>query len=292
MSLVSSVDLDKPGSLDNVEKALREATSPSNTNAPDSDNASAKADPSSVEASLPAKLRGKSVTEIAAIYQELERDYGRMANDLGVQRKLTDRLLDLDRNTNPRQAQAPQASPTVTELTSTELLTDPAKAITKVINERAQQLTAPTQQKLHALEMQLEEERFLKKHPTCKEVSTSPEFKEWIASSPVRQRAADQAAKGDISAADALFSDYERHIEATKAAAASTTPADDPEAEGVRMARRVGLESGGGSTASAGKAHVYKRADLIRLRIERPDVYSDPAFQEEIFKAYAEGRVR
>lgn len=288
MSLVTSDDLDTTGtSLDNVEKALRTATS--NPAPVDSDNAGEpKADPSSIESQLPAKFRGKSAAEIAQIYLDLERRHGQVVNDLGVQRKLTDRLLDLDRNDKARQAQSETASrPVATELSSTELLTDPAGAIRKVLQEETQQLVTPTLQRMQKLEMQLAEERFLAKHKNCREISATPEFKEWISSSPVRQRTADQAAGGDITAADALFTDYEQHLQAT--AASAQTTGDD-----VVEARKVGLETAGNAgTASSGKAgQIYKRADLIRLRVERPDVYRDPTFQEEILKAYAEGRVR
>jgi hypothetical protein len=46
------------------------------------------------------------------------------------------------------------------------------------------------------------------------------------------------------------------------------------------------------NTAGTGETSkkVYRRADLIRLRLENPDRYD--ALSDEIMKAYSEGRVK
>ena len=46
----------------------------------------------------------------------------------------------------------------------------------------------------------------------------------------------------------------------------------------------------GNQQTAAGK--VYRRADLIALKQQRPEVYADPVFQQEILQAYADGRVK
>jgi hypothetical protein len=72
-------------------------------------------------------------------------------------------------------------------------------------------------------------------------------------------------------------------------AAASSATQQKADTEG---ARKASLEGGSGNDAAAPTGKVYRRADLIRLKMEKPQVYEDPGFQAEILLAYAQGRVK
>lgn len=230
---------------------------------------------------LPAKLKGKSLREIAEIYQNLESAYGRMANDLGTQRKLTDRLLDLKRETDLGSNGATQKA----QIKSEDLLTDPTAALEKVLAPREEQ----TQQRMAAMEAELHQQRFVARHPDYTDYVNSPQFAEWVNASPIRQRAAAAAANGDWDIAGDLLAEYK--VNKPKA-----TQADDEQKEvenNLKAARKVALESGSQSQSGAQKpGKVYRRSALIELRMTNPDKYYDEGFQAEISRAYAEGRVK
>jgi hypothetical protein len=66
----------------------------------------------------------------------------------------------------------------------------------------------------------------------------------------------------------------------------------DANATNLEKARAASLENGGAGGGGKPQGKIYKRADLIRLRIEKPSLYYSDEFQSEIMKAYNEKRVR
>lgn len=259
-----------PGDLNQLEASLREAVTQPAEKKPDAEQPKTDA---------PAdKFAGKSREDVVEMYRNLQSEYGRMANDLGTQRKLTDRLLDLKRTDDL--AKTPP-KPAV-QVRSDELLENPTQAIEKVLESRLTESTQQISGRLSELEAQLARERFVAKHPDYMEYPNNPEFIEWIGQSPLRQRFAAAAAQGDPSAADDLLSEY-KLVRSSQAKSTAQKPID--------AARQVSLE-GGSSPASSSSGKVYRRADLIRLKIEKPHVYADESFQQEIMRAYAEGRVK
>lgn len=238
---------------------------------------------------VPAKLRGKTLAELIEVYRNTESALGRANNDLGTQRKLTDRLLDLKR-VDDLQTNGSVKPSAPAEVSSTDLLSDPTKTLDQFIKSHPLVANNPTEQKFQQLERQLAEERFVAKHPDYAQFVNNEQFNAWVAASPLRQRAAAVASQGDYSIADDLLTEFKSQA---KAAAPAAAPAKTVEA-----ARNVGLESGSAAAAASsaggsGKAgKVYRRVDLINLKLTRPEVYSDPTFQAEIMQAYAEGRVK
>lgn len=227
------------------------------------------------------KFEGKSLEDLIESYNNLQSAYGRMANDLGTQRKLTDQLLNLKRD-DDLQSNAPP-KPTVD---AAQLLDDPTQALDRYISEREARIKAEYDQRLNQFETQLQADRFMQKHPDFMDLGQSEEFRKWATGNPIRNRVAQAAAQGDWDAADALLQEYKAERKKQPA------PADTASKEGLEAARKVGLESAAsdGSGSSSGK--IYRRADLIDLKLRKPHVYSDPAFQAEILKAYSEGRVK
>lgn len=282
-----------PGNQQALIEDLKSATASTASQTPDpaQGNQASVASLSEVvpnDEQIPAKLRGKTLAELIEVYRNTESALGRANNDLGTQRKLTDRLLDLKRVDDLQTNGSAKPSAPV-EVSSTDLLSDPTKTLDTYIKSHPLIANNPTEQKFQQLERQLAEERFVAKHPDYAKFMGNQEFDAWVQASPLRQRAAQVAAQGNYSIADDLLTEFKSQA---KPAAAAAAPGKTVEA-----ARNVGLESGS-AAAAAGSAgggkpgKVYRRVDLINLKLTKPDVYSDPAFQAEIMQAYAEGRVK
>lgn len=283
---MSLVDVNGTTDLAQLEKDLAEATSaaPAATGQPAPADAEAQqTTPVVLDGdNIPEKFRGKTVDDLVKSYQSLESEFGRQANDLGAQRRITDQLLALEARQTTEQSQ-----PSV-EVTAERLLDNPAEALEEYLQARDASATQATTQRLDALEATIAQERFLERHSDFEAIGKDPQFYEWMSATPYRARLQQQAANGDWQAADELMQEFK----ATRPA--GNAPNTDQQASTtLDDARKASLESGSSTdagTASSGKT--YRRSDLVRLRLEKPDVYSDPSFQEEILKAYAEGRVK
>jgi hypothetical protein len=233
----------------------------------------------SEDADLPENLRGKSRKEIAEYYVNLRSEYGRMANDLGTQRKLTDKLLDLKRETDLGNNGRPSKK---VEINSSELLENPTAAIEKVVTAH----TAQDREERAAMAARAEEEKFVAAHPDYATIGSSAEFAAWVQASPIRQRAAFGASQGDYSLAADLLTEFK----ATNKPSKKTADVDE---EARRQAANAGLESTSQSNSGTKKSgKIYKRSDLMLIRATRPDVWDDPDFQNEVLLAYAEKRVK
>jgi len=273
-----------PDDLDTLEKNLRAAVGISNVPGKPAQKtvsqAAATADAGISEDDIPVKLRGKPLNEVYRMYRDLESDRGRLANDLGVQRQISDRLINLKRGDDLQHYTPPaQAAQIRTAAASPdELLQDPSGTVDKIVGPRLDQVREDLNKRLASLEVSLAQGRLLAKHPDYLEYPQNQEFVDWVKESQLRQRVAALAAQGDTQAIDDLLTEYKSRAK----------PAQD---DNLEAARNAGLE-GTSSQKSASGGRVYSRAALMKLRIEKPDTYADPAFQAEITRAYAEGRVK
>ena len=276
--MASIVDVDNaPGDLDELQKSLTEAVTVTTVTPEPKKEVTPEPNKDPLAGT---KFAGKTVEDILDSYKNLESAYGKMANDLGTQRKLTDRLLDLKRDEDLK-----SNAPEPIKLDSAELLDNPTEALDRYTAAREARIRKEYDERLSGFETQLQADRFMRKHPDFMTLGQSEEFRNWAQNNPIRSRVAQQAAAGDWDAADALLSEYK---EVQKTVQPEKAPTADLEA-----AKKVALESsaqGGAEGASRGK--VYRRADLIDLKIRKPHIYQDPAFQAEILKAYSEGRVK
>jgi hypothetical protein len=240
------------------------------------------ADTAAVE--LPPKLRGKSLPEIVDIYTNLESAYGRMANDLGVQRKLTDRLLDLKRTSDLQGHTTELPSP---KITRDDLLGDnPTEALDKLVKARLQEHATEVTSKVQNLELALIQQSFLARHPDYLSFANDQKFVSWAGATPYRQKLSASAASGDFAAADELLTEY-------KDIARAYSVKSGKGASELDAARKASLESSSSSKADVtGNGKIYRRADIMQLKLDKPDVYYSEEFQQEILKAYSEGRVK
>jgi hypothetical protein len=291
--MVNLVETDdgQTGNLEQITKDLNEAVEQSRAQddkaAPNEQKPDPLADVKLDGEDIPAKLRGKTPREIVSIYTNLESQYGRMANDLGQQRVLTDRLLNLKRDsdlvTNGGTAPAESKLP---EIKSTDVLENPTAAIDKVVSARLRAEREQQQQQNAQQAAQFAQQQFLTAHPDYESYVSNAQFVEWVQASPSRKRSAALAANGDWAMGTDLLTEY-KQLQAEKANKSTAAQQNN-----LEQARQASLESGGAAGGSKSSGKIYKRADLIRLRIENPTLYYSDEYQGEIMKAYKEKRVR
>jgi len=216
---------------------------------------------------VPEKYRGKSIQDIIQMHQEVEKAYGRGQNELGEMRKLADQILKQQLGETEQQGKK--------KLTSDDLLDDPDEALGRAVadNPRVKELEA----RLTARERAEQMAAFNRKHPNAGELVTDPRFLKWVDESPTRKRLLQQADQTfDYELASEIISTFEQ-----------THPTDAPKDDGKKALGNAKPSAGSGS---AGKKRIFKRAELMRLKMENPDRYE--RLQPEIQRAYLEGRVR
>ena len=223
---------------------------------------------------LPKKFQGKSSTEIAEAYENLEKELGRKGQEIGELRKLTDSYLQSQISTQSQQT-------TTTE--EVDFYDNPEQAVRQIIDNhpRFREFSEQNKQQQAALTAQQLE----KAHPDFQQVITDGGFQEWINGSKVRQRLYKEADSYDFDAANELLTTWKERqmISKTKEVNESKKTKRDTAMKTGEGVSRVSGES------TAGKK-IYRRADLIRLKQTDPKRYQ--SLEDEIYEAYAEGRVK
>jgi len=239
-----------------------------------------------------------SISKMGAGYQNLESAYGRMANDLGTQRQITDKVLAMDKRTRDLGDEPGKPQPPTVDAAA--LVDDPTKTLDIYWQQREKQLRQEMAQEAQATARAAEEVSFLNKHPDYVVTAQSSDFSSWVSSSPLRLRAAQMARDGDYSVADELLTEYTA-LQGTgpalvlrddKGNAVASTGDPDLDAARAASTESAAQASGSGSGAAKSEGKIYRRSELIRLKVEKPELYADPGFQAEILRAYAEHRVR
>lgn len=235
---------------------------------------------------IPDKFKGKSVKEIVDSYKNLESQLGRMANDLGQQRHLTDRLLNLKRENDLSQNGATKV--TTPQIKATDLAENPTAAIKQVVDATIAERDTKSAQDNAELARQQAAQRLVRDHPDYQNFVNNNEFNTWLQASPIRARAAARAQAGDFDEGNDLLTEFKSYK------ASTTVNQKDEEAKRLEAANNASLESGarGGSSGQRGAGKIYNRADLLRLQMEKPDLYYSDEYQAVILKAYAEKRVK
>ena len=221
---------------------------------------------------IPEKYSGKSLEDIVKMHQEAEKLIGRQAQEVGEMRKLADQLIQ--QNLNKEQPVAKQE-------TEIDFFEDPKTAVQKAV-ETHPDIIAAREAAQQFKKMQTQQ-LLQQKHPDFAEVVGDGEFQEWVKASPIRLNMFAMAdSQYDFQAADELLSTF-KQIRGVKA----KQTADAGKQVLKQNLKAASVDTGGTGESSA---KVYRRADLIRLKMTDPDRYEQ--LQPEIMKAYAEGRVR
>lgn len=228
-----------------------------------------------VEDTIPEKFRGKSAKDIAESYTNLEKEYGKKAQEIGELRKLTDQILQ------QQIAQSTRKEEPKVESSDDDFFVDPQAAIGRAIENHPK--VKQFEQQAVLANQQANLQKFTAKHSDYEAILQEEEFRGWIDSSPVRQRLLSQANSNyDFESADEIFSQYKERKQLI--AGAQQQVNDNREA-----ALKASTVPTGNNSAESSKK-VYRRADLIRLKMTDPSRYE--ALSDDILQAYAEGRVK
>jgi hypothetical protein len=229
---------------------------------------------------LPEKYRGKSAIEIAKMHQEAEKLIGRQANEVHEVRSLADQLLKQQLESNKKVQQQP-----IEESLEEDFFADPKQAV----NRQVEKHPAVIEARQAALEMKKMKtaQQLAAKHPDFGTIAQDAGFQDWVKSSAIRlQLFAKADAEYDFESADELLSTY-KEIKQIKQTQQSVSAAK-VETKAQEQAMKAATVDVGGAGESSRK--VYRRADLIKLRMTDPDRYEQMA--DEIMAAYSEGRVK
>ena len=222
------------------------------------------------EPELPEKYRGKSPAEIARMHQEAEKLLARQSQEVGEVRKLADELIKSQLVKKP-EAEKPK---------EVDFFENPQEAIRRAVESNPEVMAA--KQYAVAAQRQLAQQQLVQKHPDMPQVVQDPDFINWVKGSRVRTQLFQQADAYDLDAADELLSTYKelRGKKQQVEVKADKTARD-------QMLKTAAVDTGG--SGESGKK-VYRRADLIRLKMTNPAKYE--AMEDEILAAYTEGRVK
>jgi hypothetical protein len=222
---------------------------------------------------LPDRYRNKSVEDIIRMHQEAEKVIGRQAQEVGEVRKLADDLIKQNLNSKPQ--------PIAQEEPEVDFFADPQRAIQSSINSHPDVLAAK-QATMDFKRMQIQQ-KLAQEHPDFGQLVQDQDFANWVKSSPIRIGLYAKAdAEFDYDSANELLSTY-KQLRGVKTQQLEKTL---QEARKQTM-KAVQVDTGGTGESSK---RVYRRADLIRLKMTDPNRYD--ALSDEIMLAYQEGRVK
>ena len=221
---------------------------------------------------LPEKYREKSLEEIVRMHQEAEKLIGKQAQEVGEVRKLADELIK--QNLGSKQPAA-QDEPEV------DFFEDPQKAVQSTIDKHPDVVAARIAgQDFKKMQIQ---QKLAQEHPDFGQIVQDSDFVDWVKSSPVRIGLYAKAdGEFDYDSANELLTTY-KQLKGVKAK--QTSDAGETQRKSSLKAASVDV----GGTGESGK-RIYRRADLIRLKMTDPARYD--ALSEEIYQAYSEGRVK
>lgn len=221
-------------------------------------------------ASVPERYRGKTPKELAKMHQEAEKLIHKQAAEVGEVRKLADELIK-------SQLHKPVVEEKPVEI---DFFENPQEAI---------RLAVENNPKVKAAEQyaaQIQREKALQQlnqlHPDYAGIVQDGEFADWVKSNRVRMQLFQQAEAYDVDAADQLLTTYKLLKQAKQR----------PVTEAEVKARKQTLQNASVDTGGSGESgkRVFRRADLLNLRLRDPQKYA--AMQDEIDRAYQEGRVK
>ena len=222
---------------------------------------------------IPDKYRGKQLSDIIKMHQEAEKLIGKQAQEVGEVRKLADELI--------KQNLADKSQPIKEEEPEVDFFENPQAAVRKTVDNHPD-VVAARQAGQDFKKMQIQQ-KLAQEHPDFGQIVQDSDFVNWVKSSPVRIGLYAKAdGEFDYDSANELLSTY-KQLKGIKAK--QTSDAGETQRKSNLKAATVDV----GGTGESGK-RVYRRADLIRLKMQDPNRYD--ALSDEIMTAYAEGRVR
>jgi hypothetical protein len=207
------------------------------------------------------------------MHQEAEKMIGRQAQEVHEVRSLADQLLK-------RQLESDKAV-TVESAPEVDFFENPQDSIKRAIENNPAVIEAK-QANLELKRMKTAQQ-LASKHPDFGTIANDTGFQEWVKASPIRLNLYAKAdAEFDFGSADELLSTY-KELKQVR----NNNVQETGKKQQAQALRAAGVDtSGSGEVAKK----VYRRADLIRLKMTDPDRYE--LLQPEIMAAYQQGRVK
>ena len=222
---------------------------------------------------IPDKYRGKELSDIIKMHQEAEKLIGKQAQEVGEVRKLADELI--------KQNLAGKPQPIKEEEPEVDFFENPQAAVRRTVDNHPDVLAA-RQAGQEFKKMQIQQ-KLAAEHPDFNQIVQDADFANWVKSSPIRIGLYAKAdGEFDYDSANELLSTY-KQLKGVKAK--QTNEAGETQRKSNLKAATVDV----GGSGESGK-RVYRRADLIRLKMTDPNRYD--ALSDEIMQAYQEGRVK
>jgi len=224
---------------------------------------------------IPEKYQGKSLEEVVQMHQEAEKLMGKQSSEVGELRRVVDDYIQA-------QLSHQQAPVQQQEEDDIDFFTDPKSAVSRAIENHpkireAEQYTQHYKKQSALAQLQ-------SKHPDMQSILQDNKFAEWIKGSKVRTQLFVQADQQyDYDAADELFSLWKERAQVAQQTANVEKQARKQQVKSASTGNARG-------TGEGTRKKVYRRADIIKLMKTDPERYQ--SLSEEIFQAYAEGRVK
>ena len=227
------------------------------------------------ESNIPEKYQGKSLEDVVQMHQEAEKLLGKQSSEVGELRKVVDDYIQA-------QLSSQQAPEQQQEDDDIDFFTDPKTAVSRAIENHpkireAEQYTQQYKKQSTLGQLQAA-------HPDMQTILQDPKFAEWVKGSKIRTQLFVQADQQyDYDAANELFSLWKERAQVAQQTAAVEKQARKQQLKSANTGNARG-------TSEGQRKKIYRRADIIKLMRTDPERYQ--TLSEEIFKAYAEGRVK
>ena len=222
---------------------------------------------------IPNFYRDKSLEDVIKMHQEANKLIDRQGKEVGEIRKLADELIKQNLSSNKQSIKEEQPE--------VDFFENPKEAIRQTVDNHPD-VVAGRQAAYDFKKMQIQQ-KLAQEHPDFGQVASDPDFANWVKSSPIRINLFAKAdGEFDYDSANELLTTY-KQLRGVKAKQTS----DAGEATRKTNLKAASVDVGG--SGESGK-RIYRRADLIRLKMENPNRYE--ALSDEIMQAYSEGRVK
>ena len=228
---------------------------------------------------IPEKYAGKSLEDVVQMYENLKAKFDDHTQEVGTYRKMIQELTEARSN----QVQGPQQEEETYNFED-NFYDDPQNAINHAIENHPEILKA-REANLKAARS-ANEAQLAAKHPDYLDIAKSEDFQNWVAKSKVRTNLFfDANEKYDFDAATELLDTWK---------SISMIDATQKVKKQQEKTREKAMKQTSSETRSSGDSlggkKIYRSSDLQELRMRDPDRYA--ALADEIYEAYAEGRVK
>lgn len=247
----------------------------------DEEPSSAEATIGVQESAVPDKFKDKSLEEVIESYTNLEKEYGRKNNEVGELRKLADQLLEIQtKSVSPDSGGNTSHHHDDEEENDIDFWDDPQKALNQSLENN------PTIKELESYVQTDKATKSLEKlkehHSDYEKVLNDSHFASWLNENPTRAKLLQEAnVNYDPDLAAEIISLYKLN---------SGDYNTDTTNDDLRKAQVENSTSTPTAKQGKSKKKYYRRADLLKLRMQNPEKYH--SMYEEIAAAYKEGRVK